>query len=71
MKRWYKSRTLWLNFASVILAIAAMPQTLAVIPLDWLPWVGLVVGLGNKFLRFDTDTAIGPTDDVDFNGGNI
>ena len=71
MKVWYKSRTLWLNIASIVntLATLALGQLqLLGLPDGQLFWwmliLTLVVNVGNIVLRFDTTEKIGkPSDD--------
>lgn len=50
-KPWYRSRTWWLNIFSGVLALAAMPEVLAVIPPEWLKWIALGNVFGNMFMR--------------------
>ena len=71
MKVWYKSRTLWLNIASIVTTLATLALgQLQLLGLPdgqlfwWMLILTLVVNVGNIVLRFDTTEKIGkPSDD--------
>ena len=54
MKAWWKSKTFWLNLATLGVASAVEQPNPAVI--------GQVLAVANIVLRFFTNTAIGPQD---------
>lgn len=76
MKRWTASRTMWLNIASIITAIATLAlSNLSLLGLPdyalfwWMLGLTLIVNVCNIYLRLDTKEAIGnPTDE--FKGEN-
>lgn len=71
MKVWYKSRTLWLNIASIITTLGTLALgQLQLLGLPdgqlfwWMLILTLVVNVGNIVLRFDTTEKIGkPVDE--------
>ena len=71
MKVWYKSRTLWLNIASIITTVGTLALgQLQLLGLPdgqlfwWMLILTLIVNVGNIVLRFDTTEKIGkPSDD--------
>ena len=54
MKMKRKSKTLWWNALTVIVAILALPEVLAVIPLDAMPYILAINGIVNVALRLVT-----------------
>jgi len=50
-QKWYKSRTLWLNIISAVLAILALPEFISVLPVSALPYIALASAIGNMILR--------------------
>jgi hypothetical protein len=70
MKVWYKSRTLWLNIASIVTTLATLALgQLQLLGLPdgqlfwWMLILTLVVNVGNIVLRFDTTEKIGKPSD--------
>jgi len=70
MKVWYKSRTLWLNIASIITTLGTLALgQLQLLGLPdgqlfwWMLVLTLVVNVGNIVLRFDTTDKIGKPSD--------
>jgi hypothetical protein len=70
MKVWYKSRTLWLNIASIITTLGTLALgQLQLLGLPdgqlfwWMLILTLVVNVGNIVLRFDTTEKIGKPSD--------
>ena len=71
MKVWYKSRTLWLNIASIITTLGTLALgQLQLLGLPdgqlfwWMLILTLIVNVGNIVLRFDTTEKIGkPVDE--------
>lgn len=71
MKVWYKSRTLWLNIASIITTLSTLALgQLQLLGLPdgqlfwWMLILTLIVNVGNIVLRFDTTEKIGkPVDE--------
>ena len=58
-KAWWKSKTVWFNVLSLGIAVLSIPQWLEVVPASAVPWVGLLVALGNIYLRHLTNKPIG------------
>jgi hypothetical protein len=70
MKVWYKSRTLWLNIASIITTLGTLALgQLQLLGLPdgqlfwWMLILTLIVNVGNIVLRFDTTEKIGKPSD--------
>jgi hypothetical protein len=70
MKVWYKSRTLWLNIASIVTTLATLALgQLQLLGLPdgqlfwWMLILTLIVNVGNIVLRFDTTEKIGKPSD--------
>jgi hypothetical protein len=59
IKKWYTSKTFWFNIITAILAILAMPEVLAIIPVEYLKYIAAIGVIGNIILRFKTIEAIG------------
>jgi hypothetical protein len=58
MKKWYQSRTIWINLVLTILGgVATVLQQAPVSP-DWVAGIVAVAGALNIFLRADTTTGI-------------
>lgn len=55
MKRWYKSKTIWINLMSLLLEIAQYLLDMNVIPTGTLL---ILVNILNIIIRFITDTAL-------------
>jgi len=58
MKPWYKSKTKWFNIASGLLFILAMPEVAGVVPESVVPWLAILVAVGNLWLRSITNTGV-------------
>lgn len=56
VKPWYTSKTVWLNVISAVIALGGSVQ--GAVPPQWLPLIGLAVGIGNVILRFLTNQPI-------------
>jgi len=56
MKTWWKSKTLWLNFVAMLVAIAQAMQGVAWVPVQYQV---LVLAVLNAILRFLTNQPIG------------
>lgn len=76
MKPWFSSRTMWLNIASIVTAIATLAlANLTMLGLPdyalfwWMLGLTLIVNVCNIYLRLDTREAIGKSDD-EFRGEN-
>lgn len=74
MKVWYKSRTMWLNIASLLTTSATLALgQLQLLGLPdahlfwWMLVLTLAVNVGNIVLRLDTTEKIGKSSD-EFNG---
>lgn len=52
------SNTFWFNAVSFTVFVLALPQFVAVVPVSWLPYVGLVAAIGNGWLRTITSVPI-------------
>ena len=48
---WYKSKTVWFNVVTFVLALVAFPQFISMIPASAEPWIALVNAVGNWVLR--------------------
>lgn len=57
-KRPTESRTLRFNLLALVVFALATPEAGKVIPTKYLPYVGLVVVVGNKYLRLKTSESI-------------
>jgi len=64
VKKWYKSKTVWLNVASVVTTLTGavaqiLPSIQGLISLETYLIIGAVVGVGNIVLRtYFTSTAL-------------
>jgi hypothetical protein len=56
MKKWYHSKTLWVNFAGGI--IIGGVQVLSEQAPEIMPWLGGILALGNFLLRFKTTQSL-------------
>ena len=56
VKMWYKSKTFWFNAITIIIGIIQVVSQTFPIPQELL---GLILGLGNLFLRTLTDKPLG------------
>lgn len=50
MKSMYTSKTFWVNVLSALIAVLALPE-IAMLPSNWLPYIGGVTAVLNVFLR--------------------
>lgn len=57
-KRKRTSKVLWFNSLMFVVAMLAMPQVGALIPLEWMPFFLAVQAIGNLALRFVTKEPI-------------
>lgn len=57
-KKWYQSKTIWLNIITGVLAILALPEFISLLPVSELPYVALVNAVGNAILRMINTTTI-------------
>lgn len=58
MKKWYESKTIWLNVISLIIEIGNMLMTTPVIPTQYTGILTVVVNALNIVLRTLTNTTI-------------
>jgi hypothetical protein len=58
MKKWYESKTIWLNVISLIIEIGNMLMTTPVIPTQYTGILTVVVNVLNIVLRTLTNTTI-------------
>jgi fluoride ion exporter CrcB/FEX len=58
-KRWFHSKTLWVNVIGTLIAILSLTEFMAVIPKEWTPSILLVIGVLNIILRSITTQPIG------------
>ncbi len=58
MKRWYQSKTIWLNVITLTVTILALPEVLNLIPTSGLPWVVAFQAAANVMLRLLTKAGI-------------
>ena len=56
LKGW---RTIAFNVLTGALLLASLPEFIAVLPSEWVPWVALFNVLGNMGLRYITTTPMG------------
>ena len=56
LKGW---RTILFNALSFAVLLLAMPEFIAVLPPEWVPWAALGNVLGNMALRYVTTTPMG------------
>jgi hypothetical protein len=61
-KKWFESRTIWFNLATLLVLIASVLADPALVndPMV-LKWAAVAVAIGNVALRFVTSVAIEPT----------
>lgn len=50
-KKWFASKTVWFNIITFVLAVLALPETLAILPEGSFQVLALVNALGNLLLR--------------------
>jgi hypothetical protein len=50
-KSLYKSKTVWLNSITFVLAVMALPEFISIIPASALPYITFINVLGNTVLR--------------------
>ena len=50
-----RSKTIWFNLITGILAILALPEIVAVLPVTFLPQLAVINALGNLILRVLTN----------------
>jgi hypothetical protein len=46
-----RSKTVWLNVLGVLVAVLALPEFVAIVPVSALPYVGAVLAVANMALR--------------------
>lgn len=57
-KPWYKSKTVWINILTMIVALLTVPEIGSVVPESAMPYILLITAYANIFLRFITDQPI-------------
>jgi len=50
-KVWFTSKTLWFNAIMFVLAVLALPQFIALLPVSWLTYIATITAIGNLILR--------------------
>lgn len=61
-KKWYESKTVWLNAVTFIAGLLALIQvTPDLLPADYTPWIVLALSVCNLALRLITGTPIAGT----------
>lgn len=58
MKKWYESRTIWLNIISALIELANLLMDNPIIPKNMTGVLTIVVNILNVALRFLTNTGI-------------
>lgn len=53
-----KSKTMWLNAITLVLAILSLPEIVAVLPVVWLPILAIINAVGNLILRTLTNQSL-------------
>ena len=62
-----RSKTIWFNFITGLLAILALPEINILIPSSFLPSLAIINAVGNLFLRFLTNQPLsGKVNSVDY-----
>lgn len=67
MKKWYESKTVWLNVISIVLEVLNLLMDNPIIPAKYAGALTMLVNVLNIILRFITTTAIGFKSDVVIN----
>jgi len=57
-KKWYESKTIWLNVLALIVAVAAGFGYTGELPADWVVFVPAIIAIINLILRLVTDRPI-------------
>lgn len=60
-KKWFLSKTNWLNFIALALTVLTFPQLGDIVPATWLPSIGVITAFGNWILRNYSSQPIPPT----------
>ncbi len=55
---WYKSRTVWVSLATMLIGALAIPEVRQIIPPSWAPYLLALSGVVGLGLRLMTNTAI-------------
>jgi hypothetical protein len=58
-KRWFESRTVWLNVIGFVLGMLSLTEFMMIIPQSWGPYIAAVVAILNFALRYFTVSPIG------------
>lgn len=58
MKKWYQSRTIWLNLISIFVEVGNMLLTNPIIPVQFTGYLTIIVNVLNIVLRTLTSTPI-------------
>lgn len=53
-----KSKTMWFNTITGLLAVLALPEIVAIIPSAWLPAMIIINSVGNLILRTITNESL-------------
>jgi hypothetical protein len=61
-KAWWKSKTVWLNAATIFSLAMALPDVTAVIPVSFTPYIGAINAVINLALRVNTGIPLGRRD---------
>jgi hypothetical protein len=61
-KAWWKSKTVWLNAATITSLAMALPDVTAVIPVSFTPYIGALNAVINLILRVNTGVPLGRRD---------
>lgn len=57
-KSWWKSKTLWFNFVSLIVTIATALQAVPGIPSEFAVWLAAAIAIGNAIIRFFSNSKL-------------
>ena len=53
-----RSKVMWFNVITFVLALLALPEIVAIIPMGWLPTMIIVNSVGNFILRMMTNESL-------------
>jgi len=57
-KKWWESKTLWFNFVSLVVTIAAALQVVPGIPESLAVYLAAAIAIGNAIIRFFSNSKI-------------
>jgi hypothetical protein len=61
-KAFYKSKTVWLNAATIVSLALALPDVTAIVPASATPYIGALNAVINLILRVNTGVPLGRQD---------